>query len=657
MDPAMAPNPVVHWENLWKIWNVRIVVISSLFLEIILLFFGPLRKRSAKVAFVWWAYLLSPILCSYGLSFLYTDEEYTTKKSDHHPEQLLVLWSSFLILHFAGPDTITSISIKQNELWKSQYFYLLANCLLFGIIVVIACIVDNAPPSAVIVCIVGIKRCHDWVMSLKFSSKVGGERQLPKKLWLTEMASLETERCEGELTTLQVLKHAYTFFTHYKGLIVDYSFSFQNCSESRQIFLKLTPRAAFRVVERELNFFYEVLYTKAWLVKNWPAYFWRFLEISALFVALLLSIKSSMTEFREHDKTVTLLLLFGSIFIELSTVVMVASTDMSIAFLRFHIESSRLAKPLKKIRATSGTSCWFPKKIQEYINRRWSNCVCQCNLIKHSRYQRLRRFGRYVLDLLTSNAKTEGKYYGKTVKFNDDLKGLIVEQLRMKSQIADAPNFAWEMQQAKGEWTLRHENCEHLVTQIGDRDFDQILLTWHVATELCFQADDDNNDGKETIKDRNLSRCMSNYMLYLLMKQPTMMSTVSARAFKRYKDTCAEVLKVFSEKKIKKMTPGEDISRLNLACQRILSGDTWTTPNISGKDASMSVLMDACDLAKELNRLRSVRKWEVLSKVWVEMLCYAASHCKASSHMEELQLGGQLITIVWLLMVHFGLVK
>ncbi|CAD5334039.1 unnamed protein product [Arabidopsis thaliana] len=64
-------------------------------------------------------------------------------------------------------------------------------------------------------------------------------------------------------------------------------------------------------------------------------------------------------------------------------------------------------------------------------------------------------------------------------------------------------------------------------------------------------------------------------------------------------------------------------------------------------------------LAKELQNLKESSnedgKWRVLSKVWVELLCYAASHCKATEHVAQLSRGGELLNFVWLLMAHFGL--
>ncbi|KAF8088210.1 hypothetical protein N665_0549s0020 [Sinapis alba] len=76
--------------------------------------------------------------------------------------------------------------------------------------------------------------------------------------------------------------------------------------------------------------------------------------------------------------------------------------------------------------------------------------------------------------------------------------------------------------------------------------------------------------------------------------------------------------------------------------------------------SSKSVLFQACMLAKELKRIQGIQKnndkmWELVSKVWVEMLCYAATHCDSKQHAAQLNKGGEVINLVWLLMAHFGL--
>lgn len=63
-------------------------------------------------------------------------------------------------------------------------------------------------------------------------------------------------------------------------------------------------------------------------------------------------------------------------------------------------------------------------------------------------------------------------------------------------------------------------------------------------------------------------------------------------------------------------------------------------------------------LAKDLKQMVAQQPneaWEMTSKVWLEMLCYGASHCRGDAHAQQLKQGGELLTFVWLLMAHFGL--
>ncbi|KAL7233874.1 hypothetical protein ACSBR1_017475 [Camellia fascicularis] len=47
----------------------------------------------------------------------------------------------------------------------------------------------------------------------------------------------------------------------------------------------------------------------------------------------------------------------------------------------------------------------------------------------------------------------------------------------------------------------------------------------------------------------------------------------------------------------------------------------------------------------------------LMSKVWVELLGYAAVNCEAIVHVQKASQGGELLTFVWLLMNHLGLGK
>ena len=150
-----------------------------------------------------------------------------------------------------------------------------------------------------------------------------------------------------------------------------------------------------------------------------------------------------------------------------------------------------------------------------------------------------------------------------------------------------------------------------------------------------------------------------------------MMSAVAGIGQIRFRDTCAEAKKFFRRgqqepncfkkfcKQIKKLLHiGQSKSmedQISEYCEQLLSVDTVVKPIEVKGDRSKSVLFDACMLAKDLRKLNKTKRWMIMSKVWVELLSYAASHCRANTHAQQLSKGGELITFVWLLMAHFGL--
>ena len=182
---------------------------------------------------------------------------------------------------------------------------------------------------------------------------------------------------------------------------------------------------------------------------------------------------------------------------------------------------------------------------------------------------------------------------------------------------------------------------------IIDVEFDHSILLWHIATDLCYPCDVDKSpDIKSWCK---LSKCLSEYMLYLLVMCPFMLPQGIGEF--RFRDTCSEAKRFFQQKR-------ESISNRNKACELLLEVNTPFHPKELKGDKSKSVLFEACRLAKALNslELESVEeKWKMVSGVWVEMLCYAASHCGWIQHGQQLRRGGELLTHVCLLMSHLGL--
>ncbi|RVW91904.1 hypothetical protein CK203_030176 [Vitis vinifera] len=169
-------------------------------------------------------------------------------------------------------------------------------------------------------------------------------------------------------------------------------------------------------------------------------------------------------------------------------------------------------------------------------------------------------------------------------------------------------------------------------------------LFWHLATDLCYDTDLNKNSNREA------SKLLSDYMVYLLLKRPLMLPPGIGQI--RFRDSCAKATKIFQTVKDRNIQ----------SCKRFLLQVNTEIPPLKAKaDGSKSVLLDACRLASLCNlwsqKNGTMKEWEMMSHVWVEMLCYAACHCPRNEHAKELTQGGELLTHVWLLMAHFGITE
>ena len=116
----------------------------------------------------------------------------------------------------------------------------------------------------------------------------------------------------------------------------------------------------------------------------------------------------------------------------------------------------------------------------------------------------------------------------------------IFKKLLEKSLSADNEDGAYRISSARGGWVLENGDFTDefdyslLMPYIKEVAYDESLLLLHIATELCYQKDIDFPNSKD---DKELSKLLSYYMLYILYQQPGMMSEMSGIAKLRFNDT------------------------------------------------------------------------------------------------------------------------
>ncbi|KAH7836825.1 hypothetical protein Vadar_006140 [Vaccinium darrowii] len=711
------------WKRIWATWDLRSVILISLFLQILLIFCAPLRKRVSKLWIsipIWLAYLLADMAATFAVGLI--SKSQGEKYGPFKNPDLLAFWAPFLLVHLGGPDTITAFALEDNELWLRHLLGLVFQC---G--AVMYAFFQSYPyktlwPPTVLMFFAGLIKYSERTRALylassrrfkeslltepdpgpnyaklmdEYTSKI--EARLPTKIEMIPEPSKANRIGNKEeikhLSDLEVVQQAFKFFDTFRGLISDLIFSFRERNHSRDFFLKRTPRDAFKVVEVELNFFYEVLYTKTTVVQTKIGYLLRFLSFSLNCATIVLfKYYVDKKKFKKIDIGITYTLLGGAIALDLVAFMMALYSDWTAVTLASYEHPrwyTRILKTLLRVdrsrwpqHAAKKPRCFSFERIMQIVRLRWCESLSKYNLINYCLHPRSKWWEK-TIDFFGLTNMLDGMKYVETEDFTDDLRDLIFEELKMKSELADDLETAKEIFSARGDWILRFESCTDLLRWVNEVDFDESLIMWHIATELCYNtgecSDATNPKSACEKKFRDMSKLLSDYMLYLLISQATMLSTVAGIGQIRFRDTSAEAKKFFIGRKIGKSKEkgncclnifsfckcfkkccckrekGPDELQIR-ACKSILAVNTAVEPVAVKGDRSKSILFDACMLAKELKKIESTeRMWEIVSKVWVELLSYAASHCRANTHAAQLSKGGQLLTLVWLLMAHMGL--
>lgn len=251
-----------------------------------------------------------------------------------------------------------------------------------------------------------------------------------------------------------------------------------------------------------------------------------------------------------------------------------------------------------------------------------------------------------VLSVLGLKVHWDRWLYIRHIDVSSELKTLVFRELKDKTvSIVDAESYR-KFSNHRGQWALQ---CKGYYKELGwsvEVEFDESILLWHIATDLCFHSGDgDDNDAKMIPHYVDISRAISNYMLFLLVARPFMLTAGIGQI--RFGDTCAEAKNFFKRAEMARPSA-------SAAARMVLDVNAEIAPRDVKGDRSKSVLFDACRLAKSLLELQPHKRWRVIRVVWVEMLCYAANKCQSNFHAKQLSTGGELLTVVWFLMAHFG---
>ncbi|XVE68220.1 hypothetical protein DITRI_Ditri09bG0050900 [Diplodiscus trichospermus] len=630
--------------EVWDGWEIRALLLLSLSLQVILLAFGSQRKYSGSIwirFFVWSAYMSADAVAIFALGILARNlatDSGEGKSNKNFPLQLF--WTPFLILHLGGPDTITAYALEDNELWPRHFLALLVQTGIAFYVFLKSWGDTHLKLIAIPVFIAGIIKYGERTWVLRNSST----KNIRNCLLSGDYAEVAEEKINFSRRKVSPpidsrcrdysLCQAYYLFNRLRYLFADLTLGSHERNFCHSLISEKSSEAAFELVEGQLGLLYDLLYTKATIVYS---KFGIFLRCSTFFCSVFAMIAFAVFIDRHPystvDITITCLLLGGVVLLEVCALALVMFSDWTKLWLPYYL------KPMR-------------------IGKRWSRTIFKYNLVKFclvkqdtigSRFQKLLGIKEIVEKHLNVDCDD----------VDAELQNLIFHQLKERSENITSisnVNECKKLLSYRGDHVLDKMKCPERLKYGStiEVEFDQSLLLWHIATQLCYWDDVRrlNNNLEGLNKCSNVSKCLSEYMLYLLVMYPNMLPKGIGEI--RYHETCFDATSFFQ---LRRERIGTDVDK---ACYELYENGLVSLKEPQ-EDETGSALFHGCRLAKQLQSLESEedwgceKKWEMINKVWVEMLAYAAVNCGWKGHVQQLRRGGELLTHVSLLMANLGL--
>ncbi|KAK7835462.1 hypothetical protein CFP56_023485 [Quercus suber] len=569
------------WMNMWTEWQLRVLVLFSLSAQIILVVLGKRRKRvsGSWIRFtVWSAYLLadSIALMAAGIISNELGSVYDANGLVDPKHELVAFWAPILLLHLGGTDTITAYSLEDNELWKRHSLGLVIQAISTLYIWLTAWTSSSLSLLSFLMFIVGLMKYGERVRVLFLASEKTFRDSIPDirtdnskimekcklKQWeghhLTKHLVFEVE--VPDLSTNKPLNdvhpdadellEANRLLEMVKRLFADFIISSQDRDVSVKIFQELSGLQAFKVIDIELGFIYDFLYTKANAIYSRLGIALRIIAIFIISIVLVLFL--NLKERHHHsriDVIITLVLLVVALFMEFYAFRELLISDQTAYWLIKNKKTTFLEVINRTLRS---------KAIKK---KRWSNSIGQFSLLSLALSKKtLPRYG--ILQILgidemleihlakkkMKKENLESQPYDIPQEHSIDIQYLIF--LGIRDIVRESPELSGtkleDLYGLRGGRTLEKFQRRDLSWSV-ELEFDQSILIWHLATEICYFKDfispnsihapankkSGEREPKEERSEKGLlrQRCnyLSRYMLYLLVKHPNMLPIGMAR--------------------------------------------------------------------------------------------------------------------------------
>ncbi|XP_021310354.1 uncharacterized protein LOC8059914 [Sorghum bicolor] len=179
------------------------------------------------------------------------------------------------------------------------------------------------------------------------------------------------------------------------------------------------------------------------------------------------------------------------------------------------------------------------------------------------------------------------------------------------------------------------------------------ILTWHIATsilEVRYPNLNDEGQGSPPLSNTDykmVATHLSRYCAYLVTWCPELLPDDHEWSRSLYENVKKDTRRVLAG-----CTAGDSLTQ-EVKCQQLVE--------LLSTKAKHQVVKDGARLGEQLAKLvlhgGDDTAWKLLAEFWSEMVLYVAPSDNLKGHKEAIARGGELITLLWVLLFHAGIVS
>ncbi|KAJ3683281.1 hypothetical protein LUZ60_013508 [Juncus effusus] len=347
--------------DLWNEEDIRVLVLLSLLLQTLLIFLAPLRKRTASklLTFALWSfYLGADYVAILALGNILSGQTASDDSSQPNSDaQLMAFWAPFLLLHLGGPDTITSFSQEDNDLWLRHLLGLVVQISVTFLVLLASSFSSRLLlAGSVLVFVAGFIKFAERTWALRLASKekiedtldylgVTGEHLFdkPEIVAIISQSSLPDSEPLTEPLLISTAHYFFAKFTRPRLLARYVRGDDDVINRCSPLFIQICNTVqAFCMVEVELSFFHDSIA-------------WRCLNLMLAIAALLIFQLSEKQGSKKSNLVITYTLVLGGIVLEMVSVLFLIFSDWTVSSLEER-GFRRIAEAISKV-----THCIFRK--------------------------------------------------------------------------------------------------------------------------------------------------------------------------------------------------------------------------------------------------------------------------------------------------------